>query len=290
MAYENFKPLVFSEAINRDLERFLVFAEDCNRKYQGEVTEQGQRVKILGVGHVTISTVTMANRNADMAAAETIEDTSIFLDINQIRTYRYTIGAIDAQFAIPGIEEALQKETAQGLGNEVDTYIAKLAQSADAVKIQSASTVLTATAGAWTSGYVLGIIDQGIQKLWENDVPHNEELVLTVTPRFYMIFKQAYTALDTNNSAMIENGRVGKYGNVTVKVSNNVATLSDAGATDLCMLRTKRAIAYVHPLTKSEAYVPEAKLPETEAIKGFILFDAKIVRPKELIVLNVKYS
>jgi hypothetical protein len=75
-----------------------------------------------------------------------------------------------------------------------------------------------------------------------------------------------------------------------VKVSNNVATLSDAGATDFCMLRTKRAIAYVHPLSETEAYVPEKKRPGTEAIKGFILFDAKIVRPKELIVLNVKYS
>ena len=39
---------------------------------------------------------------------------------------------------------------------------------------------------------------------------------MEVPPWFYMRLKQAYTALDTDNSKMLENGRVGKYGNVIV--------------------------------------------------------------------------
>ena len=53
------------------------------------------------------------------------------------------------------------------------------------------------------------------------------------------------------------------------------------------MARTKRAIAFVKPLTHTEAYRPEKKF--VDAVKGFILYDASIVRPKELAVYNVKY-
>ena len=77
------------------------------------------------------------------------------------------------------------------------------------------------------------------------------------------------------------------YGNVTVKLSNNVAK-SDDGATDNIMIRTKRAIAFVNPLTHTEAYRPEKSF--ADAVKGYALFDGKVVRPKEIININVKYA
>ena len=85
---------------------------------------------------------------------------------------------------------------------------------------------------------------------------------------------------------MLKNGKVAKYGNVTVKMSNNVKRTSD-DAVDNIMIRTKRAIAYAKPLTHTEPYRPEKKF--ADAVKGFILFDAKVVRPKEVININVKY-
>ena len=70
-------------------------------------------------------------------------------------------------------------------------------------------------------------------------------------------------------------------------MSNNVAT-SNNGTVDNIMLRTKRAIAFVRPMIHIEPYRPEKKF--ADAIKGFVLYQAKIVRPKELVVLNVKYT
>ncbi len=155
-----------------------------------------------------------------------------------------------------------------------------MATSKDAVRDAAAAYQVT-------NANVLEKIDAAIQKLYENDVTPSTEVVLTCSPRFYFLLKQAYTKLDTDNSKMLENGRVGRYGNVTVKMSNNVATAS-AGAVDLIMLRTKRAIAYVNPMTHTEPYRPEKKF--SDAVKGFILYDGKIVRPKEMIVMNVKYT
>lgn len=83
-----------------------------------------------------------------------------------------------------------------------------------------------------------------------------------------------------------------RYNNMQIKVTNNCAkgsaTIGSTSETvSYIMARTKRAIAYVNPLTHSEAYRPEKKF--SDAVKGFILYDAKIVRPKELFVYKCAY-
>ena len=279
MAYANFIPTIWNESIDRDLERACVFAEDCNRKYEGKISSRGEAVKILGVGKPTIHSIVKENRNNAIEAAEEIEDTSVILYINQIAYFNYKVGDIDKAQAVDGVMSALQEETSEALANEVDQYIANLAQAKEAIKLSSTATQVTAE-------NILATFDSAIQKLYENDVKPTTKIVATVSPRFYTILKRAYTELDTNNSDMMKHGKVGMYGNVTIKMSNNVSKSND-GTTDFIMLRTQRAIAFAKPLTHTEAYRPEQSF--ADAVKGFILYDAKIVRPKEMVVMNVKY-
>lgn len=278
MAYANFIPTIWNESIDRDLERACVFAEDCNRKYEGKISSRGEAVKILGVGKPTIHTLTKEARNNTILAAEEIQDTSVILYINQIAYFNYKVGDIDKAQAVDGVMNALQEETSEALANEVDQYIAKLAKAPEAIKLNSTATTVTKT-------NILATFDSAIQKLYENDVKPTTKIVATVSPKFYTLLKTAYTELDTNNSDMMKHGKVGMYGNVTIKMSNNVCK---DGNTDLIMLRTQRAIAYAKPLTHTEAYRPENSF--ADAVKGFILFDAKIVRPKEMVVMNVQYE
>ena len=240
---------------------------------------RGEAVKILGVGKPTIHSIVKENRNNAIEAAEEIEDTSVILYINQIAYFNYKVGDIDKAQAVDGVMSALQEETSEALANEVDQYIANLAQAKEAIKLSSTATQVTAD-------NILATFDSAIQKLYENDVKPTTKIVATVSPRFYTILKRAYTELDTNNSDMMKHGKVGMYGNVTIKMSNNVSKSSD-GTTDFIMLRTQRAIAFAKPLTHTEAYRPEQSF--ADAVKGFILYDAKIVRPKEMVVMNVKY-
>jgi len=289
MSYANFIPTVWNEQIDRELERLCVFVEDCNRKYEGKVKEKGESVKILGVGKPTIRSIAKSARNNDIEAAEEIEDTSIIMQINQIRYFNYKIGDIDKAQAIGGVMEALQEETSEGLANEVDTYVADLAKKDEAVKLYAtAPKVVSGTAGEGEVN-VLDALDLAAQKLYENDVKQSTKIVATVTPRFFTKFRKDYASKDTDNSAILKNGKVAMYGNLTIKMSNNVAkarTTTD-GDTDLIQVKTQRAIAFAKPLTHTEAYRPEKGF--ADAVKGFILFDAKIVRPKEMFILNVKH-
>nr|DAQ49137.1 MAG TPA: Major capsid protein [Caudoviricetes sp.] len=287
MAYENFIPSVWNEGIQRNLERQCVFVEDCNREYEGDVKQKGDSVRILGVGRPTIKSIARENTSNDIDGPEEVEDTSVVLPIDQIRYFNYMVGDIDKAQAVGGVMDALQAETAEGLADEVDKYIGNHATDKSIKKLYS--TVPKVVAGTASSGEknVLDILDEAVQVLYENDVKTTTKIVATVSPRFYMAFRKAYTAKDTDNSKELKNGKVSMYGNIIIKMSNNVCK-TDSGATDNIMMRTQRAIAYANPLTHTEPYRPEKKF--ADAVKGYILFGSKIVRPKEIVNINVKYA
>ena len=278
MAYENFIPEVWSESINRSLERHCVFVEDCNRQYEGEVKKHGDTVHILGVGKPTIRTLDRANASGDIEGAEEVADNSVILNINQIRYFNFKVGDIDKAQAIGGLMDALSDETSEGIANEIDKYVANMAPNA---------TKLYAEAKVVTVDNVLDVLDDAIEHLQTKDVGFDSgKVTVTISPKFYKLFKKAYIGKDTNNSTELKNGAVCMYGNVKVKMSNNTHKSEDG--TEHMMMRTKRAIAFVNPLTHTEAYRPEKSF--ADAVKGFVLFDGKIVRSDEIVDINVKYA
>ncbi len=275
MAYEKFVPELWAKKIERDLERKCVFAEDCNRQYEGTVKNCGDTVHITGVGKPNISTLARADASKDINGPEEVEGTDTVMVVDQIRYFNFLVGDIDKAQAIDGVMDALTEEANEGLANEVDKYIAALAVDPSVPKLGAEDTELTVD-------NVLDVLDLGQQKLYENDVAATTEVVVTIAPAIYRVFRKAYVTKDTDNSAVLKNGRVAQYGNMTIKMSNNV---HKTGSTYNVMMRTKRAIAYAQPVRHIEPYRPEGKF--ADALKGFILFGAKVARPKEIYNLNV---
>ena len=275
MSYRNFSPKIWAKQINRELERAMVFAEDCNRQYEGDVKQMGDTVKVLGVGKPTITK--QVGGSIVLQDPEAVEDTSVDMVINRVAYFNYLVDDIDRRQAVGGLMDALSAESSEGTANAMDEDIAALAGTADAPKLFKSTTAITVD-------NILKQIDLGVQKLMEHDVKPETKIVITIPPWFKTILRQAYVQLDTNNSAMLKNGRVGQYDNVIVKMSNNCHRNSDNGH-DI-MLRTQRAVAFANPLTHVEPYRPEKRF--ADAVKGFVLYGTKIVRPKEMIVLNVK--
>lgn len=275
MSYQNFIPTIWNETINHELERAHVFVADTNRQYEGDVKKAGDTVRILGIGKPTITTTTTKNGSITLSSPETVGDSSESLLIDHVSYFNYMVDDIDKRQAVGGIMDALSKETSEALAQEEDVAVSELSSAPDAILKDASHTQIT-------TSNVLSYIDAGLEKLYENDVAPNTEITMTVPPWFYMILKQAYIKLDTDNSEMLENGRVGRYGNVIVRMSNNVAT--NGAGDSLIQLKTTKAIAYAKPMTHTEPYRPESKF--SDAVKGFILYGTRIVRPKEMIILN----
>lgn len=286
MAYNNFMPTLWEEGIERDLDRLCVFAQGCNRKYEGKVAEKGDSIRIYGVGQPTIYDMNRKNASGQIVDPEEVADTSITLAINQIRYFNFKVGDIDRAQAVKGLMETLRAEASEGLANAIDKYIAAFAVDKSVKALYTAPLKLVAGVAGQGEINVLHALDAAAQTLYENDVKESTKIEAIVTPRFATLFRRAYIDKDTNNHDEMKNGYIGKYGNIIVRVSNNVHKTQD-GAVDNIMVRTTRAIAFANPLTHVEAYRPEKMF--ADAIKGFELFDGCVARPKEIVNLNVTY-
>ena len=276
MAYENFIPEVWDKKIERDLERLCVYVEDCNRKYEGEVKRCGDTVHITGVGKPKISTLARENADDDITGPETVDGTDTILVIDQIRYFNFMVGDIDKAQALDGLLDELTAEANEGLANEVDTYIAGLVANAG----------LAVTEAALTADNVLKTLNKGQMKLFENDVKPTTEVSVVVPPSVSLMLRDIFINKDTNNSELLKKGKVAEYGNMTIKMSNNVnKTTGDGSTTYNMMMRTKRAVAYAQPLRHIEPYRPEGKF--ADAVKGLHLYGAKVVYPKELVCLDM---
>ena len=133
---------------------------------------------------------------------------------------------------------------------------------------------------------ILTMLDICQQRLYEKDVHKSTAIVATLTPAAHRLFKEAYRTADTNNHEELKNGRVGMYNGMIIKMSNNVhKTGTGSSQVTNISVRTRKAVAYANPLTHTEAYRPEKGF--ADAVKGYSLFQAQVVRPKEAINANV---
>jgi hypothetical protein len=270
MAYENFKPLVWSKKIQMELEKFTVLQEDCNTGFQGEVG-LGKRVKIIGAARPTVGTYTPGT---DIAAPETPADTSVYLDVDQYKYTNIIVDDVDKAQSTEGLMESYMKGSAQELAETRDAYIASMAKNAGTF---SSSAAVTTSAAAKTA------VDAAFVALWDRSVKINSDVSIVVTPWFYSLFKDKLTELYTNNVDMIKKGIIGMYNGAMVKLSNN---LYNDGTDDYLMIRTKDAIAFAGGISNTEPYRPQGQFGD--AIKVLDTYGAKVVRPKEFYVIKAR--
>ena len=291
MAFQKFKPEVWSQKLLEDLDKVLVFKEDCNHSYEGDAKKPGDAVRIFGLGDVTIG-AWHHGKLEQLATAEEVTGHSILMPINEIRTFNFEVGDdLDKAQAMggSGLMGKFTSKAKDALADEIDQFIAKL-HVGECDKAFNANTAISWDGSSGSAKPILDAIDDAYLKLLENNVSRSTKVTLTAPPWFIMMLKRAYVELDTDNSAMIANGRVGRYGGITLKESNNVyhATESDKDVYHI-QLKTDEAIAFVNPYTHMEGYRPD--LTFIDCVKGYTLFDGMVVQPKQVVDLNVyKYT
>lgn len=282
MAYQNFKAKIWSKAIDRDLERVFVFADGTNQSYSGEIKGLGDTVRIKGVGKPTVTEHDLKDGDIVLSTPETVADTSVSLVVDKAAYFNYQVGDIDKEQGAGNVMAVLNTESSEEVANKIDTHIANLVhpdnKNAGVQRYAAANTVIT-------KDNVLEVFDAVQAKLYENDVNPATEVEIILPPWLYMCFRQAYQKMDTDNSEYLTNGKVARYGNMTIKMSNNVAHKTVSSKEHyFVQVRTKRAIALAMSEAHTEAFRPENGF--ADAVKGFKLYGAKIVRPKEMVTLE----
>ena len=288
MAFQKFKPEVWSQKFMEDLDKTLVFKEDCNHSYEGDAKKPGDAIRIFGLGDVEIG-AWHHGKLEQLQTADEVTGHSILMPINEIRYFNFEVGDdLDEAQAMggSGLMGKFQSKAKDRMADIIDQFIAGLhVNNCDLAN----STAVQVSPLANNAHYILDEIDNAYLKLLENNVSRNTKVTLTAPPWFIMMLKRAYVELDTDNSAMLKNGRVGRYGGIILKESNNVFHQTESGHDVYhIQLKTDEAIAFVNPYTHMEGYRPD--LTFIDCVKGYTLFDGMVVAPKQVIDLNVYKS
>ena len=273
MAITNFIPTVWSENLYQELDKKYIGVANCNRDFEGEIREKGNTVRICGIGVVIVSDYT---KNSNMNSPSSLSDTSRDLKIDQAKYFNFQIDDIDRAQASPKLMELAMKNAASALANDADRYVYSLYSQAGAT-IKCADVKVD---------NIVNLIIDARTKLFNNNVSDPEDIVIEVTPDIAGLIMKAKVNLSTDNTDVMEAGCIGAIGGCKIFVSNNVKKVEgETGYEHKCLARTKRAIAFAEQLSEIDAYRPELRF--ADAVKGLHLYGAKVVYPKEMVLLDL---
>ena len=92
MAISNFISTIWSETLYRELSKNYVGVKLSTREFEGDIKGEGDRVKIAGIGPVSVFNYT---KNTDMPSPEILSDNERTLIIDQAKGFNFFIDDVD---------------------------------------------------------------------------------------------------------------------------------------------------------------------------------------------------
>ncbi len=271
MGYEGYTPEVLATSLMKDRGRDCVFKNLCyNGPIIGEITKLGDVLHIAGVGKPTV-------RDYVKGSDITLESKTTYnqdLIIDQAKYVNVEVDRIDEQQAQGRVFDTEIDEAKKVLSQTMDEYLAGFYD-------QAASTIENTEC---TSANVLSTLAEAEQKLLESEVPFDEDKFLVISPAVYTKLILGKIVFQQTNEAIMGKGFKGSYLNLNVYVSNSVQKTDDVHH---CMAFSRQAIALAEqiPVNAIERYKPEKKF--ADAFKALHLYGATVIRPGELIRLDI---
>jgi hypothetical protein len=291
MAIDNFTPTLWSTKLLVSLKKALIFGQPAitNRDYQGEITAQGDTVKINSIGSITISSYT---KNSTITQPQEIVSAQTELVVDQADYFHFFVDDIDAaQNNVRVMGQAMQ-EAGYGLANTSDKFLAALLKGpftgATAIANQMGTTGTPKTISAATDAYNF-MVDLGVILDMAN-VPEMGRWI-AVPPWFEgnLLKDDRYTRSLQSNlvSDSLVNGRINRTAGFDVLKSNNLP-VGVAGAVNdyyYIFAGTNMALTAADQIMQMEAYRPELRF--SDAVKGLHVYGGKLVRPEAVACLIV---
>lgn len=278
MAITSFIPTIWSARLIEALENTHVAAGLVNRDYEGEITGQGDQVKINSIGTVAIKSYT---KNTDMAAADDLATTASTLVISQAKYFNFQVDDIDKVQAAGDLVDAAMRKAAYGLADAADKYLLGVMSAGAQTKI--AETQLTA-ANIYTE------IIKIRTALDKANVPTAGRF-LVIPPEAYALLLQDARFVSGGGAQAeetVRNGLVGRVAGFDIFESNNVPTEKKSGYDDYHLIAgIAEATTYAEQIVKTEAYSPELRF--ADAVKGLHVYGAVVTRPEAVVDYTAKF-
>lgn len=261
-----------------------------NRDYQGEITQAGDRVTVVGVVDPTIFDIT---KNSDIPAPETLTDEDLELVIDQNKGFNFQVDDVDRIQVVGGGTLQLKSaaNAARRLAEVADGVIAAkmvaeadtdnaIGSDADPIEIETPAPGVALSAGALD---VYGLLVRLGVKLDKANVPAEGRWV--VLPAFMMgalSLDQRFTGSVADQGRTLANGFQGSAAGFRVYTTSAVP---NAGGEYKVIAGHSMATSYAEQLVQVKFYEPERRF--AQAAKGQHVYGTKVFYPEALAVATV---
>lgn len=268
--YASFIPEIWSQKLTNMLSKNCVMLQCVNRNYEGEIKNQGDRVKIITPATVSISTVS----NSSISYSE-LDPTDNDLIIDQKKFFAFKIGDIAQAQANQDIMEAHLQSAKKAIEEVQDSYLLGQHAYVDASNIIGGTTAITLDKSTIYSHFVdLALKLKNADALSNNQKPW---VVINPTIESYLLqspeFISAYNVADET----LREGAIGRIAGMDVLVSTNL-TATDSHY--YVLAGTNEAITFASQLAKIESLRDKDSF--SDLVRGLYLYGALTVQPKAL--------
>jgi len=242
-------------------------------KVSGKITKKGDTLNILGLEDPEIHKYTGAD--IEFSDVENTLDKVVITEADYVGKLLKDVDAKQTEF---NPLQELSKKAGYAIAkahdkfiyrNIVESYNSKSSQIIDAENLTSAN--------------MLSLISNAQSKLYEADVPEDEEIVMEVSPAFQSKLLLAGIINKTDNKDLFANGYFGSFGLTKIMLTNNL--YKEDGFENI-ILRTKKSYAFAQTVKNIETVRAENNFGTK--LKGLTLYGGKVIRPKEIVIIKFK--
>ncbi|MGB4239132.1 MAG: P22 phage major capsid protein family protein [Candidatus Hydrothermia bacterium] len=280
MALDNFIPEIWSARLLKHLDEDLVFKQLVNTDYEGEIRNVGDTVRVNRIGDIVVGSYT---KDGEIGSPQQLSGEQLVLTIDQFKYFNFYVDDVDSAQQNPKTMDDAMSRAAFALAKEVDKYIAGLYTHAGVKLDNSGAGYQVGTSTGQKNPYDL-VIDI-VEQMDAHNIPGAGRW-LVIPPWFHaMLLKSAEYKLAFQDYK--STGEIPTIAGIRILMSNNLPTQKISNvAFSVLLAGTNMAISFAQQLNKVEAYRPEKRF--ADAVKGLLLFGAKVFYPESLVSIVAK--
>lgn len=262
--YDAFVPEIWGGKLNAGLEKNCVMLQCVNRNWEGDIATQGDTVKIITPGDVTISSLDSSVSYSEIAP------TSASLVIDQKKVFAFKINDVALAQANTDIMEGYLNKAKQAIEVEQDVYL--LGKHVD---VASGNTLGGTTAISLTTSNIYSQFVQLAQILKNSSaITDGKKPWVVINPDIEALLLQSsqFTSSYQIADETLRNGSIGRIAGMDVLVTPNL-TATDSKINVLA--GTNDAITYASQLAKIEVLRDPDSF--SDLVRGLYLYGAKTV-------------
>ena len=270
-AYSAFIPEIWSKKLSNMLEKKCVMMQCVNKNYEGEISAQGDKVKIITPAAVAISTL-----GSSAITYDELEPTSQELVIDQKKFFAFKINDVAQVQANTSIMEAHLENARRAIEQVQDAYL--LAQHTNVPETGIVGSEESPISLDKTTIYK-HFVDLAMKLKNSDAVANGQRPWVVINPLVESYLLQSTEFIGAHNVAdqTLREGAIGRIAGMDVLVTTN---LTDTDGKLYVLAGTNEAITFASQLAKIETLRDKDSF--SDLVRGLYLYGAKTVQPAAL--------